>query len=320
MKGYYLYSSISEPEELSQIAEFGTLGLNSDFRVLNFNNPFNESNTSYFHKSIGGYHGAKLKRYQEMIEFYIGSEIGTVNRLISQAKMQKLRGLDSLKIDSQEKAKAIFDTISVSELLMADSTPILNMLNTKYIVIDKSKNPIENKQANGNAWFVSKAIFTSNANEEMKALKGINSRENLVINSKEHSSIIRELNKNKKGKTDKITLTKYATNKLSYTSNSKTELPAVFSEIWYPDGWNCYIDGKKTDKIFRANYILRGALIPAGKHKIEWKFEPESFSSSSTTSMVGSGLLFAFVFGSFGFSYWLSKKQNKIIFQSKSNS
>lgn len=291
MKEYYLYSGIEDQNSLKTISEFSTLGLNSDFRVLNFNNPFNETSTSYFHKSIGGYHGAKLKRYQELIDFYIGNEIQVVNRLISQAKMQKLRGLDSLKINSQEKAKAIFDTISVSQLSIADSTPILNMLNTKYIILDKTKSPIENTQANGNAWFVSKSIIAANANEEMKALKGINSRNNLVINSKDHSYIIKDLNKNSKTETDKITLTKYSTNSLTYSSDSKSQLPAVFSEIWYPEGWNCYIDGKKTDKIFRANYVLRGVLIPAGKHKIEWKFEPTSFNSGSTYSLIGSLLL-----------------------------
>ena len=90
---------------------------------------------------------------------------------------------------------------------------------------------------------------------------------------------------------DKITLTKYGTNSLQYSSESKTELPAVFSEIWYPEGWNCYIDGKKTDKIFRANYVLRGVIIPAGKHKIEWKFEPTSYNTGSTFSLIGSLLL-----------------------------
>jgi len=291
MKDYYLYKDIEDITSLNKIAEFGTLGLNSDYRVFNFNNPFNETSTSYFHKSIGGYHGAKLKRYQEMIDFYIGEEMQTVNRLISQVKMQKLSGLDSLKIDSQEKAKAVFDTISIAGMALPDSTPILNMLNTKYIILDKTKAPIENNQANGNAWFVSKSIIASNANEEMKSMKGFDSKNTLVINRKENSSVISSLNKSTKTAEDKITLTKYETNSLTYQSNSKSSLPAVFSEIWYPEGWNCYIDGKKTDKIFRANYILRGAIIPAGKHKIEWKFEPTSYQSGSTASLVGSILL-----------------------------
>jgi hypothetical protein len=297
MKDYYLYSGIEDQNSLKSISEFSTLGLNSDFRVLNFNNPFNETSTSYFHKSIGGYHGAKLKRYQELIDFYIGNEIQVVNRLVSQAKMQKLRGLDSVKIDNQEKAKAIFDTISISELAIADSTPILNMLNTKYIILDKTKSPIENTQVNGNAWFVSKSIIVGNANEEIKAMKGFNSRTSVVVNSKDNNAIIKNLNKNSKTEVDKISLTKYGTNSLSYSSDSKSELPAVFSEIWYPEGWNCYIDGKRTDKIFRANYVLRGAIIPAGKHKIEWKFEPSSYNTGATYSMIGSILLLLFFAG-----------------------
>ncbi|MFM7636969.1 MAG: hypothetical protein ACKO5W_03785 [Crocinitomicaceae bacterium] len=288
MKEYHLYSHIQDDNILQQTANFSVLNSNTNYRVLNFNNPFNETGTSYFHKSIGGYHGAKLKRYQELIDFYIGNEMQVMNRLISQEKMQKLRGIDSLKIDSQEKAKAIFDTISVAQLSIADSTPILNMLNTKYIILDKAKNPIENAQANGNAWFVSDYVFAGNANDEMKALKGFNSKKTVVINNKEISNLSKEFGKFSKSSTDKISLTKYSANNLVYASESQTTLPAVFSEIWYPEGWNCYIDGKKTDKIFRANYVLRGAIIPAGKHKIEWKFEPQTYFKSTTYSLIGS--------------------------------
>ena len=308
MKDYQLYSHIQDEAILQQIANFSVLNSNTDYRVLNFNNPFNETSTSYFHKSIGGYHGAKLKRYQELIDFHIGNEIQAVNRLVSQAKMQKLRGLDSLKIDSQEKAKAIFDTISVSAISFADSTPILNMLNTKYIVLDKSKQPVENRQANGSAWFVSTYVIANSANEEMKALKGFNSKNAVVVNAKETGDLTKGFGKFSKLPTDKITLTKYGANSITYTTDSKSELPAVFSEIWYPEGWNCYIDGKKTDKIFRANYVLRGAIIPAGKHKIEWKFEPQTYYSSNNYSMIGSiGLILSclLIFG-------LNIKQNLV--------
>ncbi len=300
MKSYNLYESIEDDASLKQLADYSILGLNTDYRVFNFNNPFNETSTSYFHKSIGGYHGAKLKRYQEIIDFYIGNEMQTVNRLISQVKMQKLRGLDSLTIDSQEKAKAIFDTLSVSGMLLPDSTPILNMLNTKYIILDKTKEPVLNNQANGNAWFVSKVILANNANEEMKALKGFDSKNSVVVNGKETSGFANELGKQTKQPTDKIVLTKYGTNQLTYNSDSKTSLPAVFSEIWYPEGWNCYIDGKKTDKIFRANYILRGAIIPAGKHKIEWKFEPTSYATGESLSLFSS-ILLLLLFGGISF-------------------
>jgi len=292
MKDYHLYSEIQDENILMQIANFSVLNSNTDFRVLNFNNPFNETNTSYFHKSIGGYHGAKLKRYQELIDFCISDEMQILNRLISQAKMEKIRGLDSLKIESQEKVKAIFDTISISGILLPDSTPILNMLNTKYIILDKSKAPIENNQTNGNVWFTSQYVLANSANDEMKALKGLNSKDKVVINGKEIGALTKEFGKFSKSTSDKISLTKYSPNHLIYSSESKVPLPAVFSEIWYPKGWNCYIDGKKTNKIFRANYLLRGAFIPAGKHKIEWKFEPETYYTSNTYSMLGSiGLL-----------------------------
>jgi hypothetical protein len=309
MKSYNLYESIEDDASLKQLADYSILGLNTDYRVFNFNNPFNETSTSYFHKSIGGYHGAKLKRYQEMIDFYIGNEMQTINRLVSQVKMEKLRTLDSLKIDSQEKAKAIFDTISITGMSLPDSTPILNMLNTKYILMDKSKAPIVNNQTNGNAWFVSKVILANNANEEMKALKGFDSKNSVVVNGKETSGFTNELGKQTKQPTDKIVLTKYGTNQLTYNSDSKTSLPAVFSEIWYPEGWNCYIDGKKTDKIFRANYILRGAIIPAGKHKIEWKFEPTSYATGESLSLFSS-ILLLLLFGGVSFIS-LRKKEDK---------
>jgi hypothetical protein len=245
-----------------------------------------------------------------MIDFYIGNEIQTINRLVSQVKMEKLRTLDSLKIDSQEKAKAIFDTISITGMSLPDSTPILNMLNTKYILLDKGKDPIMNNQANGNAWFVSNYVIANSANEEMKALKGFNSKNTVVINAKETSDLTKGFAKFSKSPADKITLTKYGTNELSYQSESKSALPAVFSEIWYPEGWNCYVDGKKTDKIFRANYILRGAMIPAGKHTIVWKFEPTSYATGKSLSLFSSVILLA-LFGGISFISLRPKREKE---------
>jgi uncharacterized membrane protein YfhO len=168
---------------------------------------------------------------------------------------------------------------------------------------------LKNKGANGNAWFVGKITKVNNANDEMTILGKLNSKKEAVLNTKDFADIGNALSTNYAvDSTSTIQMTSYDVNAISYESNSKVEAPAIFSEIYYPEGWNCYIDGEKTDKIFRANYILRGALIPAGKHKIEWKFEPESFTSSSKTSMIGSGLLFAFVFGSLGFLLFGSLK------------
>ena len=176
------------------------------------------------------------------------------------------------------------------------------MLNTRYLSFNPSSVALKNKGANGNAWFVGKIKKVNNANDEMTILGKLNSKKEAVMNTKDFVDLGNTLSTNYAvDSTSTIQMTSYDVNSISYQSNSKVEAPAIFSEIYYPEGWNCYIDGEKTDKIFRANYILRGALIPAGKHKIEWKFEPESFSSSSTTSMVGSGLLFAFVLGSLGF-------------------
>jgi uncharacterized membrane protein YfhO len=156
--------------------------------------------------------------------------------------------------------------------------------------------------ANGNAWFVTKVKKVNSANDEMSSLATINSKKEAIINTKDFSKIGDDISEvYALDSTSSVRMLSYDVNRIVYESNANIEAPIVFSEIYYPEGWNCYIDGEKTDHIFRANYILRGALVPAGKHLIEWKFEPDSFTSSSTTSMIGSIFLFVFVLGSFGF-------------------
>ena len=297
------YNNIEEEESLNTLADFGVLSLNSNFRVLHLNNPFNESNTSYYHKSIGGYHGAKLKRYQELIDFYIFNEIQAINSQIGAKKNEKINfymrdpqfaSIRSLPEEQQKKQmQLIYDTISIQNIKA--ETPILNMLNTKYVVTNKGVNPVENSNKNGNCWFVEKLKPVGSANKEMLALKEINLKNEAVV----PSSQIKKSSWSKTNK-DSIYMTKYGTNNISYSSVSKSALPAIFSEVYYPDGWNCYVDGKKVET-FRANYVLRGAIIPAGKHKIEWKFEPQTFYTSSAISLIGSILLFlgcGFIFGS----------------------
>ena len=162
-------------------------------------------------------------------------------------------------------------------------------MHTKYLIIDRTKNPVKNTNSNGTAWFVGSMKIVNSSNDEMKALDGLNSKNEAIFNKRDFSTIpIKETYFKDSNAT--IKLTKYGTNNLKYSSNSKTELPAIFSEIYYPEGWNCYVDDKQIET-FRANYILRGAIIPAGKHKIEWKFEPRSFNTGATYSFIGSILL-----------------------------
>jgi hypothetical protein len=175
---------------------------------------------------------------------------------------------------------------------------ILNMLNVKYVIqTDKEgkEYPIINPDANGNAWFVSKVDFVKNSDEEMKALDKLNSKNVAVINVNEFSEI-----KNKafaKDSTATITLDSYLPNNLKYTSNNTKEGLAVFSEMYYEKGWKALIDGKETP-IMRADYALRAIVIPAGKHTIEFKFEPQVVKTGSIITLVSCiGMLFLLVGG-----------------------
>jgi len=252
MASYYLYEDIKSEKAINMLAEFAVLNLNSNYRVLKLGNPFAESQTSYYHKSIGGYHGAKLKRYQELVDFYIMDEH------------------NNWRPDQ--------------------NTPILNMLNTKYFIFpidDKgNKEMIPNPNAYGNAWFVENIKTVDNANEEILALKDIDLRNTAVVH-KEFKNVQAPKNIDSMAT---IRLTKYGLNHLEYSCENDYASPVVFSEIYYPEGWNCYIDGKQVE-VFRANYVLRGMMVPAGKHKIEWKFEPKSMETGSLVSGIGSVLL-----------------------------
>lgn len=298
MEDFIFYQNLNS-QIIKTYAEFGVLGLNTDYRVLTLGNPFNETNTSFFHKSIGGYHGAKLKHYQEVISFQLAEEMQMIGEAITEAKNQKLREYAVALNLPQEAAQGVFDTITVDHLNLAGA-PVLNMLNTKYIVLDKTKNPIVNTNAMGNAWFVGKIKKVNTANEEMLGLETLNVENEAIVNVKsdDFGSVVTKSSYSKDS-TATIKMTRYGTNVLTYESKSSTELPAIFSEIYYPKGWNCYVNGKQV-KTFKANYILRGAMIPPGTNKIEWKFEPESYAKAGSIALVGSILLllsFALILG-----------------------
>ena len=225
------------------------------YRVANFSgDPFQDGRTSYFHKSIGGYHAAKMGRYQDLIEFQLGKQ-----------NMQ-----------------------------------IFNMLNVKYFIIpdDNGKEEAQqNPNANGNAWFVNEIKYVQTANEEIKALDSLNTKK---------IAILKDLNSygfedSKKYNVDSlatIKLTKYSLNALSYESFSNQNEFAVFSEIYYKDGWNAYIDGELKPHL-NVNYVLRGLEIPAGNHRIEFKFEPKVIQTGSTISLMSYVLLFLIPLGWF---------------------
>lgn len=225
-----------------------------DYRVLNLTgSTFNENNTSYWHKSIGGYHAAKLRRYQEMIDHHISPEIEAAYNEIAQAS-------------------------GVMEEVDGSKFNVLNMLNTKYFVLPAGRNgeaiPIQNPYAYGNAWFVKNVSYVANANEEIETLYDINPRETAVVD-KRFEETLKGVTTNVTDSLASITLTSYSPNHLVYETTNENDGIAIFSEIYYPDGWQVTIDGQPAT-LARANYILRALHLPAGKHVVEMKFDPQS--------------------------------------------
>ena len=253
----------SLPEKTSadeQILQDKTL----DYRVLNLTaSPFNDATTSFYHKSIGGYHGAKLRKYQEIIDFHLDEEI---NKFYS--GMQQSMGNDS----------------AINAL--TSSLGVLDMLNTKYIILPTKEQSFafKNPQANGNAWFIKEVKTVANSDEEIKNLGEINTKSQIVVQQKNKEVAPIGSNYNANGI---ITLTSYKPNDLIYESDSKDKNFAVFSEIYYPKGWNAYIDGALTPHTC-VNYVLRGMEVPAGKHRIEFKFEPSTYKTANMVALIGS--------------------------------
>lgn len=257
-----------------------------DYRVLNLStSTFNDAATSYYHKSIGGYHGAKLKKYQEIIDFHLDKEINAF--------------YDGLNAAVQNDSLMQVHTAKLG---------VLNMLNTKYVIVPAKDQSfaIPNPQANGNAWFVKNIKTVANADSEIVALYSLNTKRDAVIQQKNKEITPVASSYNTDGK---ITLQSYKPNYLVYESDSKDKGFAVFSEIYYPKGWDAYIDGNLTPHTC-VNYVLRGMEIPAGKHKVEFKFEPKAYKTGNTIAMIGSILVLIAVAGGLFFA---SKKKEFVI-------
>lgn len=256
-----------------------------DYRVLNLaTSPFQDAATSYWHKSIGGYHGAKLRKYQELIDFHYQGQVDVFYKGINQT-----RGNDSL-------INALCAQLNV-----------LNMLNTKYIIIpageDGSTFPFKNPQANGNAWFVKNITMAENADKEIVGLGQLDTKTQAIMQVKYKGEVNAETAYSGAGS---IKLTSYKANHLVYEADCSEKQFAVFSEIYYPKGWNAYIDGALAPHA-AVNYVLRGMPIPAGKHKVEFKFEPQTYKTGNTIAMVGSALVLLTV----GLSVYMEMKKAK---------
>ena len=241
-----------------------------DYRVLNLaSNTFNENETSYYHKSIGGYHAAKLRRYQEMIDAYISPEMQKMMPAIVQGMgdMTKVNG------------DSIF--------------PVLNMLNAKYFILPLQNGqtvPLQNPYVNGNAWYVDKLDYVDNANEEIDKIGKINLKHEAVADKKFEAELGKAV---PQGTTSLVTLKSYEPNHLVYEANSDKGGVIVFSEIYYPE-WTATVDGTPVE-LGRANYILRALQVKPGKHEIVLDFHPASIRTTETIAYCSYGVLILLV-------------------------
>ena len=257
--------------------------LNLTTSVFNDNSP-----TSWFHKSIGGYHGAKLKRYQELIDSTISGELGMFQTAFQNAG--QVRTVQEL----------------TSHLMpVFNNTTVLNMLNTKYVIVDPQSPPVVNPNALGNAWFVEKPVIAGNANEELAALKIINPAREAVIDTRFSESI--KSTQYPVAEDDRIELISYQPNELEYRYTAEGERLAVFSDIYYPEGWLCFIDGNESDH-FRANYVLRAMVLPGGSHQVKFVFEPSTYINGNRVSLASSIILILLAAGYFAAGFIRKKK------------
>lgn len=235
-----------------------------DYRVLNMaSSTFNENNTSYWHKSIGGYHAAKLRRYQEMIEYHISPEINALFKEVSDASG------DITKVDPTKFS-------------------VINMLNTRYFIFPLQGGktvPLKNPYTFGNAWFVKDVKYVENANQEIESIKGVDLQKSAIVDKK-FAEAIKPVDVDLMST---IKLISYEPNKLEYDVDSKTGGAVVFSEIYYP-GWKSFIDGKEVVH-GRANYILRAMNVPSGKHTITFTFDPDSIHVTETIAFLAIALI-----------------------------
>lgn len=256
-----------------------------DFRVADITKDmFNDASTCYFHKSLGGYSGAKLRRYQDVISQYLGSELN------------QLRG-----------AKTAQDL-----MLSLSQQKVINMLNTKYVIFNPNAQPFPNANALGNAWVVNDIRWVSTPNEEIDAIAETNLAHAAIIN-REFAQQVGDYQL-----TDsivpEITLEDYQPNKLTYRFRpalrqaQNANYLVVFSEIWTEKGWKMYVDGQE-QPLLRANYILRAAMIPSGEHDIVMEYAPKAYKVGNTVSFVSSLIMILGLIGALIYTFKPKKEE-----------
>ncbi|GHT21578.1 membrane protein [Bacteroidia bacterium] len=253
-----------------------------DYRVLNLGNPFNDATTSYFHKSVGGYHGAKMKRYQELIEHRLSGEINTI-----------IGDLKSVK------------TRDDFEALLA-KCPALNMLNTRYVIYNPEQPALENPATLGNAWTVPQIRWADNADAEIAALNDFDPTQEALIDKRFENALSGFAAQ--PDSLASIRLTDYKPNHLTYEYTASKPQLTVFSEIYYPKDWTAYIDGQPAPHV-RANYVLRAMVIPEGTHQVEFKFASSTYILGEKISLAGSVLLILLIAGSIAGYFVKRRKQ-----------
>ena len=271
------------PQQKTQTDELILRDQNLDYRVLNLaSNTFNENETSYYHKSIGGYHAAKLRRYQELVERHINPEMQRLYRSVSEA------GGDMTRVNGD----SIF--------------PVLNMLNAKYFIFPLEGGqtvPIQNPYVYGNAWFVDQISYVDNANQEMDDLGHINLRHQAVADKKFQAQLGEAVVQDT---ASVAVITAYEPNRLTYDVNSGKGGVLVFSEIYYP-GWNATVDGEPVE-LGRVDYVLRAMNVKPGRHEVVLSFFPKSVNTTETVAYVAYVALLLILLGAGYMEYRRRKK------------
>ncbi len=255
------------------------------YRVLDLTvNVFNSSVPSYRHKSVGGYSPAKLQRYQDLIEHYLMAEVNGLYRQLQTAP-----------------------TLEDAETWMTGNAPLLNALNTRYVILDGNYPPLVNEGAYGAAWFVDSVVPASSPDEEIALLGGTDLKRLAVVDSSlalrmtEALGVTEEAchseERSDEESPDRIVLSSYAPNRLVYNYSAAVDRLAVFSEIFYPDGWHATVDGQPLE-LFRADWTLRSALLPAGEHEVEMYFLPDSYRTGAMVSRIASIFLYLLLLAS----------------------
>ena len=263
-------------------------GTGRDYRVLNFTvSTFNDNTTSAFYSSVGGYHAAKLRRYQELIEAHISPEMGKVYEAL------RLAPIDTVAMMQQQTHYPIYDFTAIN----TDSLfPVINMLNTRWFILGageggKVKMPIENSTANGNAWFVADVKYVDNANEELAALGQVNLKHTAVVAKRDFGFLKAESPDHQPTGESRgvVSLTGYGATEAKYDIDSPEGGLVVFSEVYYP-GWTATIDGQPAE-IGRADYVLRALNVPAGKHEVVFTYDPQSVHTTEAVAYASLGVL-----------------------------